>query len=120
MFFFGLFSTHLPYIILSVIYLMGMGVFSANVIRTKLVENEPEAKVLLINTKSEATFSVKDFHYSFYKRAKSQSEQIALIKVNRTHFVKSEHKETLYNRFNHCYIRSIHFSCFSRPPPSLT
>ena len=119
MFFFGLFSTHLPYIILSVLYLVGFGAFSANLIRDKISSNPPEAKIIHVTLKQSVQPSAKDFHFSYYnktvfsKNYKSTKEQELSI------VYKVILPKIIYKQFNYCYISSFNFSIFSRPPPSL-
>jgi hypothetical protein len=115
MFFFGLFSTHLPYIILSVIYLMGLGVFSANAFRAKDHTTTPEAKVITVNIKKPQLVTNKTFFVSYKIKVKEKP----LVANNSTifYFHKPILQKTIFKEFYYCYLSYYNFSIFSRPPP---
>ncbi len=115
MFFTGLFSTHIPYIILAAIYSVSFGIYSVYYVKNKLLSKEQPEKEIRI---SEDTLKTgKNFHFKDYSGDESNDFYSSEI--------LTEH-ELNYGSGISSYVITPHFiytvpakeySLFSRPPP---
>lgn len=118
MFLFGLFSTHLPYIILMGLYFVGFGIYSSNAIREKfgLNDHKQAEKTITLDNSSEYPdlYSSRDFHYSDYTIIKVIAEKQSLV--------HSVHFKIAYSCFPEIKEKPVaepfYSNLFSRPPPS--
>ncbi len=119
MFFFGLFSAHIPYILLSVLYLAGLGVFSFNSIKSKSQEKQPNDKIIYHSKCNSHKVILKKDTCKFNDFSKKQIKNIAC----KNYFIQVFYKKC--NRFKILikpieeYSFQLIFSLFSRPPPSV-
>ena len=120
MFFFGLFSTHLPYIILASLYLLGIGAYSANAIRDRFQKNIPDEKILFVDSKQPVKFTQKDFHYNQYKTSEVKKDVSEKNESIQNTIFKVFNNRKICIELNCFYVSSLNFSLFSRPPPSLS
>ena len=117
MFFFGILSTHLPYLILGGLYLVSFGFFSAKALEEysqKAIENE---KVIEFNPNiSSSLVNTYDFYYKT-KQSQTIAEALSNTQIT-TCFTKCCIEIPLPSGSG--YRNQAHlFSQFSRPPPAL-
>lgn len=112
MFHFGLFSTFIPYLIVGILYLIGMSHYGKNLLFPK--ENDSKNEIIHSQT-------ISDKHTSascFFKEKYNHTD----IYINkRAHFIDTQ--EDTIIRYTHIYFlkESNYYSYyFSRPPPQLS
>jgi hypothetical protein len=119
MFFFGLFSTHIPYIVLSIFYLAGFGAFSVNALKVKSLEKPANDKVIYhSHTNSFQNISKENtcFFVDFIKK----KSDIITDKIDSGHiFFETGQQFKLYEKPIAEYSYRLIFSLFSRPPPAV-
>ena len=118
MFFFGILSTHIPYLILTILYLLGIGAYSVNLYKSKAETDSLEFKTIHVGKDKPIEYSKKDFHYNDYNHNNVKQNSKTIISKNQS-FYKTE--------IFLCYIikpilrtckATYHNSYFSRPPPA--
>ena len=118
MFFFGLFSTQIPYIILAVLYLVGFGAYSVNSLKNKNNVEIPAEKILDYVAKSSIDKSAnKTFYYASFTQKKTTKNVLKSF-CNFNNIVFNELSEHSYIH-DECVFHSnqAYFSLYSRPPP---
>ncbi len=116
MFFTGLFSTHMPYIILAAIYSVSFGIYSVYYVKNKLLSKEqPEKEIRL----SENTLKTgKHFHFKDYNSGDESndchSSGIITEQALKSDAGISADVITPYFLYPGTVIE---YSLFSRPPP---
>ena len=118
MFFFGLFSTQIPYIVLAVLYLVGFGAYSVNSIKNKNSIEIPAEKVLDYVAKSSINKSAKkDFYYSsFTERKASKTVSKNFYSCNIIIYIELSKHNYVPDQIVFYSIQTS-FSLYSRPPP---
>jgi hypothetical protein len=115
MFFFGLLSTNLPYIVLAVLYLISFAGFSLKALEQEALSNaDLNPKVILAQTDQNSNHSY--FNYSDYI-ADQEVSDLPENSPGNPPLQKQKCSEscTTFSLFNHL----ITYSLFSRPPPVL-
>lgn len=118
MLFFGLFSTHLPYIVLGFLYLVGMGLYSLNQIdHSQLIQkHQDKAEIAiekLIKTDVSKQQSQTTYCYSkYFKVVKSIPFLYQVIH----YFIPVKNHQT-GSFVSYIYSNSIKYCYFQRPPP---
>lgn len=115
MFFFGLLSTNLPYIVLAVLYLISFAGFSLKALEQEALSNaDLNPKVILAQTNHNTYDSYFDYSDYFSDQKVSDlpenSPGIPLLPKQ-----KCSESCTTFSFFNHL----ITYTLFSRPPPAL-
>ena len=120
MFFFGLFSTHIPYIILAILYSIGFGAYSFNNIQSKIFfkkEKEFEKEITFIKHKEfkKSSFYFQDFKSNKHAQTTSESK---LSEVHEQQPVFDITKILSHPNVTKYYLL-VCFDQFSRPPPCI-
>jgi hypothetical protein len=117
MFFFGLFSTHIPYIILTVLYLLGYGAYSINSVREKIADNIQNEKVIEYSPKVNSGDLAQNNSYYFHKNYQKlfKSISFSIQKQITVHFFAVKYK--FVKELTKGYSLHLIYSLFSRPPP---
>ena len=116
MFFFGIFSTHLPYIVLAVLYLVGFGAYSVNNVKEKAVQISSDKTIQISHKLQSAHQPDKTFYYSYNYR-QIQHNSILKLPLQGVYF-RSLRNHKYFERLGLFQTSQITFSLFSRPPPS--
>lgn len=115
MFFTGLFSTHMPYIILAAIYSVSFGIYSVYYVKNQLLSKEqPEKEIRL----SENTLKTeKHFHFKDYSG--DESNDCSSSGIITEHELKSGAgiSADLISPYFKYPDPAEEYSLFSRPPP---
>jgi hypothetical protein len=118
MLFFGLFSTHLPYIVLGILYLVGMGLYSLNQIDSSqfIQKNQDKAEIKVekpVHIDVLKQQNHKTYCYSkYFKVVKSVPHLLQEI----FYFIPVK---TIHIGYfvSYIYSNSIKYCYFQRPPP---
>ena len=117
MFVFGLFSTHIPYIILTVLYVLGYGAYSIKSAKNSNEDNLQNEKIINYSPKANSGIQGQAksyfFHQGFQKSFKSGS--LDILKQNFSNLFSRKNK--LVQELNNGFPNHLEFSLFSRPPP---
>jgi hypothetical protein len=117
MFIFGLFSTHIPYIILTILYLLGYGAYSIKSAKNRNEDSLLNEKIIRyspkVNSRIQGQAKSYFFHQDFQKLYKSISSV-----VQRQNFSNNiGNKNILILELNNGFPIHLEFTLFSRPPP---
>ena len=115
MFFFGIFSTHIPYLILTVLYLVGFGAYSAN--RVKEKSDSGSEKTIQLSQKNQTVSHLYRTFYFHQKVSKTQQVIQTASSSRIIHFI-SYWKHNYIEKYSQYYSLQLIFSLFSRPPPT--
>jgi hypothetical protein len=117
MFQFGLFATHLPYLILAGLYFIGFGLYSGKSVVDKIFLNiNADKEIVYPETGASVLYSdtSKTIHF-FRLNKEKQPVQASIAKQSSNHYVSLMHYIVT---FASAYIfDSFYFTYFSRPPP---
>jgi hypothetical protein len=117
MFLFGLFSTHLPYIILSILYLAGFGALSAAKFLT--FEKHDDAKIIYhSHTVSRQIVSNKQTYFFVDFNKERIKKIVCKLDIGRI-FYETVNQFIIFEKPIKEYTFRLLFSLFSRPPPSV-
>ena len=117
MFFTGLFSTHIPYIILAAVYSVSFGIYSFYYISNKITNKEQTEKKIELSDNIHS--DTGDFHFKdHYSHNKANESFISVIPPD--HRLKPVFFVIKRNSPRKAIIISPHheFRLFSRPPPA--
>ena len=118
MLFFGLFSTHLPYIVLGILYLVGMGLYSLNQIdNSQLIQKHQDKAEIAIEKPIKADVSKQQSRTTYcYSTYFKDVKSIPYLHQAIHYFIPVKVFHTGY--FISCiYSSCIKYYYFQRPPP---
>ena len=116
MFFFGFFTTLMPYIIISALYAIGLGLYSGNnLLEAYAKKNAAAEKEITIETK--ANIQIENIAGNYYYKIKTVQKTV-LILQNLSLLNNATDKEYIITHLSDGYSYTPHFSFFSRPPPT--
>jgi hypothetical protein len=118
MFFVGLFSTNLPYIILSIGYLIGFGLYSTNTVLDKLAEkNNSSEQIIECQSFENLVSSQASIAYSYATHWQHQTQQATQPAADELQFSVAQSVQYIdFKQFEIDYT-FVSFS-FLRPPPA--
>lgn len=116
MFYFGLFSTHIPYVILSAAYMLYFGLYALSKTDSLISMGQPESAEQVIVTQVEPLKRVDCYHYDdhfSYHQPDETSELpcFSFLSIRKSVYPHRSEK-ALYTGFG--------YSQFSRPPPVIS
>ena len=117
MFFFGLLSTHLPYIILTILYLVGFVAYSANNAKGEITDNIPNEKVIKYSPKSNFEQNPQSNLYYYNKTNQKHHKSVPISIYDKFVIYSSVDKYILFEGQTNNSSFHLIFLLFSRPPP---
>ena len=118
MFFSGIFSTHIPYVILAILYSIGFGTYSINYICNKLPgKKESEKEIKFVQNKA---LDNTCFQFQEYRLSKQGHYNCCLTKSSKAN-LRPFFKRRKYIILDNIKIFGLNddFVLFSRPPPCI-
>lgn len=116
MFFIGVFSSHIPYILLAIVYLACMPAMFFNKAKCDESMSSFEAKVIQAEesnpllAESEQTVCFANYYSTVYQQALKLQDSLCFYCSNSSEFVR-QHYQSSYQSYSYQY------NLFSRPPP---
>lgn len=116
MFYFGLFSTHIPYVILSAAYMLYFGLYALSKTDSLISMGQPESAEQVIVTQVEPLKRVDCYHYddhfSYHQPVEAPELPCFSFLSIRKSVYPHRSEKALYTGFG--------YSLFSRPPPVIS